>query len=128
MKKTIKLVSILLIAMVIVSGMATISLATSGSESGSSSKVDGLFEGGDADTEGLENVGASLVDIITTVGIIVAVIVLLILGIKYMMGSASEKAEYKKTMIPYLVGAVLIFGASAIAKAIIAMSESITAG
>ena len=28
-------------------------------------------------------------------------------------------------MIPYLVGAVIIFGASAIAKAVIAMSESI---
>lgn len=126
MKKTMKLFSIILIAMVIVSGMATISLAGgSGSGSDSSSTVDGLFEGGDANTEQLENVGASLVDIITTVGIIVAVIVLLIIGIKYLMGSASEKAEYKKTMIPYLVGAVIIFGASAIAKAVIAMSESI---
>ena len=125
MKKTMKLFSIILIAMVIVSGMATISLATGGSGSDSSSTVDGLFDGSDANTEGLENVGASLVDIITTVGIIVAVIVLLIIGIKYLMGSASEKAEYKKTMIPYLVGAVIIFGASAIAKAVIAMSESI---
>ena len=57
-----------------------------------------------------------------------AVVVLLVLGIKYMMGSASEKAEYKKTMIPYLVGALLIFGASAIAKAVIAISENLTAG
>lgn len=32
-----------------------------------------------------------------------------------MMGSAQEKAEYKKTMIPYLIGAVLIFAASNIA-------------
>ena len=128
MKKTMKLFSIILIAMVIVSGMATISLAGgsgSGSDSESSSTVDELFKGGNADTSGLESVGTSLVDIITTVGIIVAVIVLLIIGIKYLMGSASEKAEYKKTMIPYLVGAVIIFGASAIAKAVIAMSESI---
>ena len=33
-----------------------------------------------------------------------------------MMGSASEKAEYKKTMIPYIVGAVLIFAASTLAN------------
>ena len=125
MKKTMKLFSIILIAMVIVSGMATISLASGGSESDSVSTVDGLFKGGSADTSRLESVGTNLVDIITTVGIIVAVIVLLIIGIKYLMGSASEKAEYKKTMIPYLVGAVIIFGASAIAKAVIAMSESI---
>ena len=71
MKKTIKLVSILLIAMVIVSGMATISLASGDSDS--SSTVDGLFKGGSADTSGLESVGTNLVDIITTVGIIVAV-------------------------------------------------------
>ena len=43
-----------------------------------------------------------------------------------MMGSASEKAEYKKTMIPYLVGAVLIFGASAIAKVVVQLAGTIT--
>jgi len=39
-----------------------------------------------------------------------------------MMGSASEKAEYKKTMIPYVVGAVLILGGSAIVKIIFSIS------
>ena len=90
------------------------------------SKVDSIFADGDADTTNLESVGANIVDIVTTIGIIVAVVVLLVLGIKYMMGSASEKAEYKKTMIPYLIGAVLIFGASAIAKAVIQMSKLAT--
>ena len=122
MSKTIKLLSIVLVvAMMFTVVIGTTSMA-------SSEVVDGLFGEGSADTEGIQNVGTNIVSIITTVGIIVAVIVLLILGIKYMMGSASEKAEYKKTMIPYLVGAILIFGASAIAKAVIAMSESITGG
>ena len=44
-----------------------------------------------------------------------------------MMGSASEKAEYKKTMIPYLVGAILIFGASAITKVVVSIGSGITA-
>lgn len=35
-----------------------------------------------------------------------------------MMGSAEEKAEYKKTLMPYFIGAVLIFAASAFAQAI----------
>ena len=82
--------------------------------------------GGTVDTSKVEGFGANVVDIITTIGIIVAVVVLLVLGIKYMMGSASEKAEYKKTMIPYLIGAIIIFGASAIAKAVVAMANSIT--
>ena len=52
------------------------------------------------------------------IGIGVAVIILVVVGIKYMMGSAEEKAEYKKTMIPYVVGAVLIGAASTIANAV----------
>ena len=35
-----------------------------------------------------------------------------------MMGSAEEKAEYKKTMIPYVVGAILLFAATTIANAV----------
>ena len=54
--------------------------------------------------------------ILQTVGVVAAVVILMVLGIKYMMGSAEEKAEYKKTMIPYIVGAILIFGASTIAN------------
>ena len=122
MSKTIKLLSIVLI----VAMMLTVVMGTTSMAAGET--VNKLFSGGTANTEGIENVGTNFVDIITTVGIIVAVVVLLILGIKYMMGSASEKAEYKKTMIPYLVGAILIFGASAIAKAVIFMSSSITGG
>ena len=51
---------------------------------------------------------------ISIVGSGVAVIALIILGIKYMMGSVEEKAEYKKTMMPYVIGALMVFGASAI--------------
>ncbi len=72
------------------------------------------------------NIGNQIIGIITTVGVVVAVVVLLVLGIKYMMGSASEKAEYKKTMIPYLVGAILIFGASAITKVVVSLGAGIS--
>ena len=64
------------------------------------------------------SVGNKIMGIIQVVGILAAVIILMVLGIKYMMGSAEEKAEYKKTMIPYIIGAVLIFAAATIANAI----------
>ena len=35
-----------------------------------------------------------------------------------MMGSAEEKAEYKKSLMPYVIGAGLVFSASAIAQII----------
>ncbi len=127
MIKTMKILSIILtIAMIFTISMGTISMAT---DTGSDSEktINNLFNpSDDLSTGNLTDVGANIIDIITTIGIVVAVVVLLVLGIKYMIGSASEKAEYKKTMIPYLVGAVLIFGASAIAKAVVSVSEAIT--
>ena len=123
MKKLTKLLTVLLMIVMVL----TLSMGVVNAGSNPEDKVDSLFNPTNPpETTNLENVGANIVDIVTTIGIIAAVVVLLVLGIKYMMGSASEKAEYKKTMIPYLIGAVLIFGASAIAKAVIQMSKIAT--
>ena len=87
----------------------------------------GTLEGtrsGAADT--VKGVGEQVVGILQTVGIILSVVVLIILGIKYMMGSAEEKAEYKKTFIPYIVGAALIFAASIFAQAIYTFFSNMT--
>ena len=64
----------------------------------------------------IKDLGNTLIGILQTVGIVLSVVILVILGIKYMMGSAEEKADYKKTMIPYVVGAVCIFLAPTIAN------------
>ena len=42
-----------------------------------------------------------------------------------MMGSLEEKAEYKKTMIPYLVGAIIVIAAPTLAKGIFSMIQSL---
>lgn len=51
---------------------------------------------------------------ITVVGIVVSVITLTVLGIKYMIGSIEEKAEYKKSMIPYIIGVILLLATSTV--------------
>ena len=58
----------------------------------------------------INNLGQGVIKIISTVGTIISVVFLIILGIKYMTGSVEEKAEYKKTMLPYVIGAVILFG------------------
>ena len=63
----------------------------------------------------VQSLGGKIMGVLQTAGVVVAVVILSVLGIKYMMGSASEKAEYKKTMIPYVVGAIFIFAATTIA-------------
>ena len=51
----------------------------------------------------------TIVTVLKTVGTVIAVVGIMIIGIKYMMGSIEQKAEYKKTMIPYIVGCIFIF-------------------
>lgn len=67
---------------------------------------------------GATNVGNDIIGVIQVVGILIAVGTIMILGIKYMMGSAEEKAEYKKTLMPYLIGAILLFAGAAFAQTI----------
>lgn len=69
-------------------------------------------------------VGNKVLGVIQVIGTVIAVGVLMVLGIKYMMGSAEEKAEYKKTMIPYLIGAVLLFAAVNLASYIVSLAET----
>lgn len=59
-------------------------------------------------------IGNIVVWAVRTIGEGIAVIMLLVLGIKYILGSVEEKAEYKQTMWPYVLGAVLIFSGAAV--------------
>ena len=62
--------------------------------------------------------GNRVFGVISTVGIVASAITMVILGLKYMMGSSEEKAEYKKSMIPYIIGIVLLLSVSTILRLI----------
>lgn len=121
MKKSIKVISTLLLTIMLVASIAGTVLAVD-----PNTVLNGLNGNGDVQTNDLTKVGNNIVTIIQVVGIVIAVIVLLVIGIKYMMGSASEKAEYKKTMIPYIVGAVLIFAGTSLVRVIYSLSTSVS--
>ena len=124
MKKSIKIISMLLVVILAISLMSTLVFAREPEEEISATGIAGELTGTKSAAQGeVISIGNQIIGIITTVGVVVSVIVLLVLGIKYMMGSASEKAEYKKTMIPYLVGAILIFGASTITKVVVNLAS-----
>lgn len=72
----------------------------------------------DPSNNDIQDFGGKILGIVQTIGVVVAVIIIVVVGVKYLMGSAEEKAEYKKTMIPYIVGAALVAIGPAIANAI----------
>ena len=98
--KTLKIIAVLLIAIAIVR-------ATTGFEPIQPK------DPGDAGAK-VTNTAGQILTIVRIVGMAVAVIMLTILGIKYVAASPNEKADYKKGMTVYVVGAVLLFGASAL--------------
>ena len=116
MKKSIKVFRMLLIT------LATISLATSVFATNPISTVNSSV----TDTDAFDNVGGSIIGGLRGIGSIAAIAILVVLGLKYMMGSTEEKAEYKKTMLPYLIGAVFIFAASNIAGMVYDFASTIS--
>lgn len=62
----------------------------------------------EGDTTVITTKASKITSTIGVIGIIVSVVTLILIGIKFMTGSIEEKAEYKKSMIPYLIG-VFIF-------------------
>lgn len=67
----------------------------------------------------------NIVNTIQVVGVVVAVVGLIALGVKYMFGSVEERADYKKTMIPYLIGCIFIFSISTIINLIYTITTEI---
>ena len=67
----------------------------------------------------------SVLAIIQTIAISVATIMIIVLAIKYMVSSVSERAEIKKHAVVYVVGALLMFGASTIVQIIKNFSKNI---
>ena len=118
MKKSIKIVSIVLmiLAMVLVS---TSVFANADAYRPTDVQMD------TSNTESVKDVGSSILGIIRVVGTIAAVGMLIVLGIKYMMGSAEERAEYKKTLFPYFIGAIMIFAATNLADMVYSWAQSI---
>lgn len=62
----------------------------------------------------IKKVGNVILTYLSIIASAISIIAIIALGIKYMLGSIEEKAEYKKTLMPYFIGAIFVFGATTI--------------
>ena len=72
------------------------------------------LDGSGGVTGDIETIGSDLLSIFYIIGSAASIITMIILGIKYMLGSVEERAQYKKTLLPYFIGAIFVFGATTI--------------
>lgn len=75
------------------------------------------------DTASLNSKAGKILAYIRNIAVIAGVIIITILGVKYMTGSLEEKAEYKKSFIPLIVGIIVIMAATAIATTIFSIAS-----
>lgn len=106
MKKICLLVLILTLLVIVIFPVVSRATATLNPDDYEPDKIT------ESDVQGLQAYGGRIAGFIRVIGTIVSVGALMIIGIRFMLGSAEEKAEYKERIYPYIIGAVLLFAAS----------------
>lgn len=71
----------------------------------------------------INSVSATVINWIWAISIIISIIVLMVIGIQYIIGGTQAKADYKKSLIPVVVGIVLIVFATTIVKFLFGMGS-----
>lgn len=114
MKKTMKILTVLLLAIVLIT-FATNVFADELDPSNLTPSY--------GDSTALQNKAGQIMGMIRNVAIVASVIIIMVLGVKYMLGSVEEKAEYKKSFMPLIIGIILVVSATTIAAFIFNMAK-----
>lgn len=75
--------------------------------------------------EDLQEMSGLVYNTLLIIAIVIAVAIGLVIGIQFMTGSVGQKAKIKETLIPYVAGCIVIFGAFGIWKLVINIMNSI---
>lgn len=120
---------ILLITFLLLSFSASYSRTNAAALSNIVSGADGFIQNGQGsskiDNEDIHNLSDSLYNILLIIGTIIAMIVGVVLGIQFITGSVEAKSKVKESLIPYVVGCIVIFGAFGIWKLAITILQGI---
>ncbi len=77
-------------------------------------------------TAALKDTSNFLYRLLLAIGVVVAAIVGIVLGIQFMVSSAEDKAKVKEAFIAYVISCVVLFGAYGIWSIVISMAQDIT--
>lgn len=72
----------------------------------------------------MKNMSDILYNTLLVIAIVMAVIIGMVIGIHYMTGGIAEKVKVKETMIAYVAGCIVVFGAFAIWKIVVTILQS----
>ena len=103
MNKTLKVMLITVMVAITVCFIGNTVWAADGSAANTFSK--------DQAPSAVKSVGNKIFSIVYWIAVLIGLIMVTMNGVKYMMASPEGKAEYKKTLIPLVLGLALVFAA-----------------
>lgn len=77
---------------------------------------------------GINSINSVINEIFSTVSVVAntcAIIAIVLMGLKYMLTTADERAELKKRMVPLVIGLALIYASAQILGLIVSIADSI---
>mgnify|MGYP001852239888 FL=1 len=107
MKKSIKILSVLMMSIMMVMTVTPVF---------ASNQITPIEP---TNTGNILQLAGKILGFLQWIALIGGTIIIAILGIKYMMGSLEERADYKKSFIPLIVGIIVVMGAVTIANLIV---------
>ena len=130
MNKTLKIAMIIAMMIAVIFTFSGITFAANDANAANAANdatgvIGGIHPGVDkaGDYSGLQNMATRVISLIQVASVILAVILIAVFGFKFIMGSANEKADYQKSFIPLIVGLVVVFAATSIAKLIMSIAS-----
>ncbi len=111
MKKVTKILTIVLLVAMIVLSVSEVFAAGD-----LITKIENSTNTTDVNMGTLPQTIGKIVAYIRNAAIILGIIIILVLGIKYMTGSVEEKAGYQKSFVPLIIGIVVVMAATSIAS------------
>lgn len=119
----IKKIFILILSVILIfSIFSTTSFASVGDIVKTMSKVNTPKAG---EAEQIVNVVNIIIGLLQIGGTGIALIVITLMGVKYIMAAPSEKADVKKQILPIIFGCILLFGAMTLMSAVYKFSQEV---
>ena len=117
MNKTLKLLAVIIMAIaVICTSTSMVFAAPVDVVDAVDKQIEEAGKTGNAAATELTGIAGKVVNLIQIASAVLAVVLIAVFGFKFILGSANEKADYQKSFIPLIVGVVVVFAATSIAK------------
>ena len=116
MNKTLKIFTIVAMALVMICTSTQLAFAAGIDTSGLIDNVNNNIQGDTGAASELVTLAGKVIGLIQIASAVAAIVLVAVFGFKFILGSANEKADYQKSFIPLIVGVVVVFAATSIAK------------